>query len=601
MASRSAGVSGGAGVLGRIVASKEAEIARLRARRRELIRAAEDAPPARSVLGLIAASPRVAVFAEVKRRSPGAGPIAPELDPVALSDEYEAGGARAVSVLTDGPWFGGSLADLRAVAAARRIPVLRKDFLIDEVQVWETRAAGADLALLIVRILDPPLLADLRAMVHDLGMTALVEVHDEGEVEAALKAGARLVGVNNRDLAAFRTDLRATERLSPQVPGDVIVVSESGIRDAGDVRRVAAAGADAVLVGEALVRSENPQEAVAALAAVPKGTVGRRAAARSGGAPRAIAADGQEGRGGQVPGTIAADGQHGRRGQARGAIAADEREGRRVRAKVCGVTTPRDAAAAADAGADYIGAVLSPGHVRSVSPERASELYSACAARRVGVFVDDPPERVVQLAHDLSLHVVQLHGSEPPEVAARIGAAGRWQVWKALHAAGRDGSSEDGRAVGGASWAGSPVAGASPGGSPVAGASPGGSPVAGAWLGGPLSRDALADAVAAYADAVDGVLVDAWSPRAPGGVGRSFAWQGIGAAVRGAAGDAVFVAAGGMTPDNAAAAVHALAPDVLDASSGLESAPGAKDPAKVRAFVAAVRRARRPSDRMRPS
>lgn len=535
MASRSAGVSGGAGVLGRIVASKEAEIARLRARRRELIHAAEDAPPPRPVLEPIAASPSVAVFAEVKRRSPGAGPIAPDLDPVALSDEYEAGGARAVSVLTDGPWFGGSLADLRAVAAARRIPVLRKDFLVDEVQVWETRAAGADLALLIVRILHPPLLADLRAMVHDLGMTALVEVHDEGEVEAALKAGARLVGVNNRDLAAFRTDLRATERLSPQVPGDVIVVSESGISDAGDVRRAAAAGADAVLVGEALVRSEDPQEAVAAMAAVPRGTAGRRAAARSGGAP--------------------------------GDFVADEREGHRVRAKVCGVTTPQDAAAVADAGADYIGAVLSPGHMRSVSPERASELYSAGAPRRVGVFVDEPPERVVQLAHDLSLDVVQLHGSEPPEVAARIGAAGPWQVWKAFHAAGREGSSEDGRAE----------------------------------RGRPLSRHALAGAVAAYSDAVDGVLVDGWSPRAPGGVGRSFAWQGIGAAVRGASGGAVFVAAGGMTPDNAAAAVDALAPDVLDASSGLEAAPGAKDPAKVRAFVAAVRRARRPFDRMRSS
>ena len=594
MASRSAGVSGDAGVLGRIVVSKEAEIVRLRARRRELMHAAEDAPPPRRVLGPIAASPRVSVFAEVKRRSPGAGPIAPELDPVALSDEYEAGGARAVSVLTDGPWFGGSLADFRAVAAARRIPVLRKDFLIDEVQVWETRAAGADLALLIVRILDPPLLTDLRAMVHDLGMTALVEVHDEGEVEAALKAGARLVGVNNRDLAAFRTDLRATERLSPRVPGDVIVVSESGIRDAGDVRRVAAAGADAVLVGEALVRSENPQEAVAAMAAVPKGTAGRRAATRSDGAPGALVADEQEGRRGQVP----------------GAVVADEREGRPVRAKVCGVTTPRDAAAVADAGADYIGAVLSPGHARSVSPERASELYSACAARRVGVFVDEPPERVVQLARDLSLDVVQLHGSEPPEIAARIAAAGPWQVWKALHAAGGDGPSEEARAVagrpfGGASAAGSPAAGALRAGrrSPEVGrvGSSGGSPVAGGWSGGPLSRHALAEAVAAYSDAVDGVLVDAWSSRAPGGVGRSFAWQGIGAAVRGVSGAAVFVAAGGMTPDNAAEAVGALAPDVLDASSGLESAPGAKDPAKVRAFVAAVCRARRPADRMRPS
>lgn len=490
------------------------------------------------MLGPLAASPRVAVFAEVKRRSPGAGPIAPDLDPLALSDAYEAGGALGVSVLTDGPWFGGSLDDLRAVAGARRIPVLRKDFLIDEVQVWETRAAGADLALLIVRMLDPSLLAELRAMVHDLGMTALVEVHDEGEVEAALNAGARLLGVNNRDLTTFRTDLRATERLTPRAPGDVMVVSESGIRDAADVRRAAAAGADAVLVGEALARSENPREAVAAMAAVPKESAGRRPAAPS-----------------------SATG---------GAFVANPRQDRRLQAKVCGVTTPGDAAAVADAGADYIGAILSPGHARSVTPERAAEVYRACPARRVGVFVDAPPERVVALARALSLHVVQLHGSEAPEVAARIGAAGPWKVWKAFHAAGSDGSPAGGRSANGSA-------------------------------GGPLTPDALAGAVAAYAGAVAGVLVDAWSPRAPGGVGRSFAWRGVGAAVRRAAGGAVFVAAGGLTPDNAAAALDALAPDVLDASSGLESAPGAKDPAKVGDFVAAVRRAQRPSGKARPS
>ena len=581
MGSRSTGVSSDAGVLDRIVATKEAEVARLRARRRELARAAEDAPPPRPVLGSIAASTRVAVFAEVKRRSPGAGPIALDLDPPALSAEYEAGGALAVSVLTDGPWFDGSLEDLRAVAGARRIPVLRKDFLMDEVQVWETRAAGADLALLIVRILDPLLLADLRAMVHDLGMTALVEVHDEDEVEAALKAGARLVGVNNRDLAAFRTDLQATERLAPQVPGDVMVVSESGIRDAADVQRAAAAGADAVLVGEALVRSENPREAVAQMAAVPRRTTGKRAAARPA-TGRPVSPRMKHGPASpRMPGATP------------GPVVAEERAGRRVRAKVCGVATPRDAAAVADAGADYIGAVLSPGHARSVSPERAADVYGACPARRVGVFVDAPPDRVVELARRLSLHVVQLHGSETPEVAALIGAAGPWQVWKTFHAAGPGGhaAGPDDPPEGGRCMSGSSIGAAS------AGASWPGA----AWRGGPLTRDDLAAAVAAYADAVAGVLVDAWSPGVPGGAGQSFAWQGIGATVRRAAGASTFVAAGGMTPDNAAAAVDALAPDVLDASSGLESAPGAKDPAKVGAFVAAVRRARRPSGTGRPS
>ena len=207
--------------------------------------------------------------------SPGAGEIDPGLDPAALSAEYEDAGAMAVSVLTDGPWFGGSLDDLRAVRSARTVPVLRKDFVIDPLQVYEGRAAGADLMLLIVRILDGALLAELRAMIHELGMTALVEVHDEWEVETALGSGAALVGVNNRDLTVFRTDLAVTERLARYLPGDVLLVSESGIGSRADVERVAAAGADAVLVGEALVRSGAPGRLVEELGSVPRGE-GRR-------------------------------------------------------------------------------------------------------------------------------------------------------------------------------------------------------------------------------------------------------------------------------------------------------------------------------------
>lgn len=263
----------GPGILERIVAGKRAEVERLRAKRRDLARAADDAPPPRRVLEPWRERAHMAVIAEVKRRSPGAGAIDPGLDPLGLSAEYEAGGACAISVLTDAAWFGGSLDDLRAVREARAVPVLRKDFLIDEVQVTEARAAGADLVLLIVRILEPALLGDLRAMIHDLGMTALVEVHDEWEVDAALEAGAGLVGVNNRDLTVFETDPAVTERLARYVPGDVLLVSESGIRDRDDVARVAAAGADAVLVGEALVRSGSPGGLVGEMAAV--GRVGR--------------------------------------------------------------------------------------------------------------------------------------------------------------------------------------------------------------------------------------------------------------------------------------------------------------------------------------
>ena len=258
------------GILDRIVAGKRAEVARLRALRRDLARAAEDAPPPRPFTEPLRQRGCMGVIAEVKRRSPGAGEIAPGLDPARLSAEYESGGAFGISVLTDTAWFGGSLRDLAEVREARAVPVLRKDFVIDAVQVTEARAAGADLVLLIARILEPALLADLRAMIHDMGMTALVEAHDEWEVEAALEAGAGLVGVNNRDLTVFRTDPAVTERLAPYVPGDVPLVSESGIREARDVARVAAAGADAVLVGEALVRSGSPGRLVAEMAAVKR-------------------------------------------------------------------------------------------------------------------------------------------------------------------------------------------------------------------------------------------------------------------------------------------------------------------------------------------
>ncbi|MCY3676769.1 MAG: indole-3-glycerol phosphate synthase TrpC [Gemmatimonadetes bacterium] len=256
------------GILERIVAGKAVEVAALRAVRADLSRAADDAPAPRRALQALSRSGNVGVIAEVKRRSPGAGDIDTGLDPVELAAEYEEGGALAISVLTDSRWFGGSLDDLIEVRAGGGVAVLRKDFVIDAVQVVEARAAGADLVLLIVRILDPVLLRDLRAMIHDMGMTALVEAHDEWEVEAALEAGALLLGVNNRDLSVFRTDLAVTERLAKYVPGEVLLVSESGIASAADVARVAAAGADAVLVGEALVRSGDRCGMVAAMAGV---------------------------------------------------------------------------------------------------------------------------------------------------------------------------------------------------------------------------------------------------------------------------------------------------------------------------------------------
>lgn len=213
----------------------------------------------------------------------------------------------------------------------------------------------------------------------------------------------------------------------------------------------------------------------------------------------------------------------------------------KVLAKVCGVMSPRDARIVDAAGADYMGVILSPGYSRSVERGRADEVYEASSARRVGVFVDGGPAHVAELAGELGLDVVQLSGSEPPWTVAEIAGRGRWRVWKTIHA--RSGLSIEG-------------------------------------------------AARRYAEVADGILIDAWDPSRPGGTGRTFGWAGTGRTVRGAIGAATFIAAGGMAPENAAAAIGALSPDILDVSSGVESAPGSKDAERTRAFVEAVRNAR---------
>lgn len=244
-----------------ILARKVDEVAARRAAlpERELEARAREAAPARDFAGALSARGGPArVIAEVKRASPSAGAIAEGLDAVAQARRYAAAGAAAISVLTDGPGFGGSLADLAAVRAAVPVPVLRKDFVLDRYQLLEARAAGADAALLIVAALAPE---RLRALVEDcaaLGLAALVEVHDEAEAEQALRAGARVVGVNNRNLRTFAVDLAVSERVVPALPAEVKAVAESGVRSAADARRLRAAGAANLLVGEALVRAADP-------------------------------------------------------------------------------------------------------------------------------------------------------------------------------------------------------------------------------------------------------------------------------------------------------------------------------------------------------
>ena len=212
-------------------------------------------------------APGVSVIAEVKRSSPSKGALADIPDPAALAADYAAGGAAAISVLTERRRFGGSLEDLRAVRREVSVPVLRKDFIVTPYQLWEARAAGADLALLIVAALEQPEMESHSASSDSLGLTALVEVHDEDEAARALDAGAELIGVNNRDLKTLEVDLSTFGRVAATLPDHVVKVAESGIRGAADVADVVRSGADVVLVGEALVTGADPRAAVAELIA----------------------------------------------------------------------------------------------------------------------------------------------------------------------------------------------------------------------------------------------------------------------------------------------------------------------------------------------
>ena len=245
----------------------------------ELARAAE---PARDAWATLSRADRIHVIAEVKRSSPSKGALAAIAEPAGLAADYAAGGASVISVLTEERRFGGSLADLDAVRARVDVPVLRKDFIVDPYQLWEARAHGADLVLLIVAALDQQVLVSLLERTESLGMHALVEVHDEEELSRALDAGARIVGVNNRDLKTLEVDRGTFARLAPHVPAGCVAVAESGVRGPLDVMSFAEAGAQAVLVGEALVTSGSPQEAVREMVAVGAHPAVHATAARAG-------------------------------------------------------------------------------------------------------------------------------------------------------------------------------------------------------------------------------------------------------------------------------------------------------------------------------
>ena len=257
-------------VLDEILARKRVDVAaRASARPLAAIRAlAEAAPAPRGFHTALERRIRLgdaAVIAEIKRASPSRGVIRPSFDPEAIAKSYVAGGAACLSVLTDEPFFAGSDADLATARAVTALPALRKDFIVDRWQVFESRAIGADAVLLIVAALDDPALATFHREAQSLGMDALVEVHDERELDRALALGAKLIGINNRDLRTFETRLETTHDLLARVPSDVRVVTESGIATRAHVAAMRSRGVHAFLVGEAFMRADDPGSALAAL------------------------------------------------------------------------------------------------------------------------------------------------------------------------------------------------------------------------------------------------------------------------------------------------------------------------------------------------
>lgn len=254
-------------MLQKILASKQAEIAyqKNKVPLSYLKDACQAQNSRRSFINSLQNGNELAIIAEVKQRSPSKGVLCPNFDPVAIACAYAAAGAAAISVLTDQPFFGGSLQHLNSVRQRVALPLLRKDFIIDTYQLYEARAAGADAVLLIVAALEPRQLQELFLQAHELRLDVLVEVHTEKEIDIAAGLPARLIGINNRNLTTFHTNLAVTKRLAPLAPANCTLVSESGIRSPADVMDLSTYGVDAVLVGEQLLRQADHAAALKSL------------------------------------------------------------------------------------------------------------------------------------------------------------------------------------------------------------------------------------------------------------------------------------------------------------------------------------------------
>jgi indole-3-glycerol phosphate synthase/phosphoribosylanthranilate isomerase len=452
-----------------------------------LQRLAAAQPGPRSLLTALQHKRHVRLIAEVKRASPSKGLLAPHLDPVALARTYEMYGAAAISVLTEPHFFLGSPDHLMAIKQVVSVPVLRKDFIIDEYQVYEARAWGADAILLICAILDDIQLRNLLNKAHALGMYCLVEVHSREEAQRAVAAGAAIIGVNSRDLVTFQIHPYLIRELRPLIPPDRVVVAESGIHHAADARLLARHDVQAILVGESLVVS---QDIPAQMCSLLRG--------------------------------------------------ANED----IQVKICGLRTLEHMRAAIAAGADMLGLMFYEPSSRYIQPQQARTLLESVengdavgtnesrpaqmiSPDIVGVFVNKDAAFINEIAQQVGLHVVQLHGDEPPEFCHSIARP----VIKALR----------------------------------------------------LQDMSDIGKVRAYREVAWRILLDTPAP-AWGGTGMIHDWT----LARAASQEAPMLLAGGLTPENVATAIQQVHPWGVDVSSGVET-NGHKDTSKIRSFIERVR------------
>jgi indole-3-glycerol phosphate synthase/phosphoribosylanthranilate isomerase len=391
-------------ILSQILDRKRKAVAQLRADprssdfRERALQIRANAEPHRLLRALESDSQRPKIIAEFKRRSPSAGILRADVKVTEVVRSYERGGACAISILTDEEYFGGSIVDLRAARSATELPLLRKDFVIDPIQVFESAIAGADAVLLIAGAVGDVSLGELRALIEDeLGLDALVEVHRSEELNRALNAGARIIGVNNRDLRTFRTSLETSERLIAEAPRDRILISESGLQTAKSLRHLQALGFRGFLVGEALMRANDPETALRDLIA---------RAARPSAKPSCSHRP--------VAGRSALSTAH--------SAVATARRSNRLQIKICGVTNANDARVCAELGADMIGLNFYPRSPRYIEPKRARQIVGAMSAKAcpVGVFVDADPGEVRKTAELAGVCCVQLHGDFASETCSEL-------------------------------------------------------------------------------------------------------------------------------------------------------------------------------------